>query len=334
MPCRPARTSWHVPSPNWKGISVRTAFIKALYAMAAKDARICLIVGDLGYSVIEDFARVYPDQFVNAGVAEQDMTGIATGMALTGKIVFTYSIANFGTLRCLEQIRNDVCYHSANVKVVAVGGGLAYGALGVSHHATEDLAILRALPNMVVVAPGDPVEADLATRAVVKHAGPCYLRLGKAGEPTVHKSAPGFRLGRAITLREGRDMTLISTGSMLATAVEVADVLERRGLAVRLLSMHTVSPLDVAAVLAGARETRYLVTLEEHSIVGGLGSAVAEVLAGMEPGHAPLKRVGLPLSFSARVGDHQYLKNIGGLHPEGVLNTIEPILEKSYGLVG
>jgi len=144
---------------------MRTAFMKTLFEAAAQDRRVCLIVGDLGYSVIDEFAKAYPDQFVNAGVAEQDMTGIAAGMALSGKIVFTYSIANFATLRCLEQIRNDVCYHHAKVKVVAVGGGLAYGSLGVSHHATEDLAILRALPGMTVVAPGDPIEAELATRA-------------------------------------------------------------------------------------------------------------------------------------------------------------------------
>src|SRR2546426_9403728 len=158
--------------------SVRSAFIKTLFELAGKDPRVCLVVGDLGYSVIERFAETYPKQFVNAGVAEQDMIGIAAGMALTGKIVFTYSIANFATLRCLEQIRNDVCYHNANVKVVAVGGGLAYGALGSTHHATEDLAIMRALPRMVVVAPGDPVETELLTRAVAVEAGPCYMRLG------------------------------------------------------------------------------------------------------------------------------------------------------------
>jgi len=198
---------------------MRTAFMKTLFEAAAQDRRVCLIVGDLGYSVIDEFAKAYPDQFVNAGVAEQDMTGIAAGMALSGKIVFTYSIANFATLRCLEQIRNDVCYHHANVKVVAVGGGLAYGSLGVSHHATEDLAILRALPGMTVVAPGDPIEAELATRAVIAHDGPVYLRLGKAGEPVVHTKRPEFRLGKAISIRTGRDLTLISTGGMLATAV-------------------------------------------------------------------------------------------------------------------
>src|SRR5712691_10038528 len=165
---------------------MRPAFFRALPELAAADERVNLVVGDLGFGVVEPFVERFPARFFNAGVAEQNMTGIAAGLALSGKTVFTYSIANFPTLRCLEQIRNDVCYHNANVKVVAVGGGFAYGALGMTHHATEDLAIMRALPGMVVVAPGDPLETELATRAIVSHSGPCYLRLGRAGEPKVH----------------------------------------------------------------------------------------------------------------------------------------------------
>ena len=312
---------------------MRSAFIKTLFELAGEDPRVCLVVGDLGYSVVEEFAERYPRQYVNAGVAEQDMVGIAAGMALSGKIVFTYSIANFATLRCLEQIRNDVCYHNANVKVVAVGGGLAYGGLGMSHHATEDLAILRALPGMVVVAPGDPVEAELATRAVVEHQGPCYLRLGKAGEPTVHQARPEFRLGNAIWLRRGGDVCLISTGGMLETAAVVADALESQGHSVGLISMHTVSPIDVDAVISAATTTRCLVTLEEHSVAGGLGSAVAEVVSELS-GHAPLMRVGLPPSFTSAIGDQKYLKGLYRLDPDSVLRAINPVLEQTLGLVG
>jgi transketolase len=313
---------------------VRTAFIRALNELADRDPRVCLVVGDLGYSVIEEFAEKHPRQFVNAGVAEQNMIGLAAGMAMTGKVVFTYSIGNFGTLRCLEQIRNDVCYHSANVKVVAVGGGLAYGNLGVTHHASEDVAILRALPNMVVVAPGDPIEAALATRAVVAYEGPCYLRLGKAGEPVVHADEPRFELGRALTLRDGSDLTLIATGSMLATGAAVAARLADRGLSVRLLSMHTIKPLDREAVVAAASETKLIFTLEEHSVEGGLGGSVAEVLAELEPGHAPLKRIGLRPEFNKVVGDQKYLKAMHGLDEEGVMQTIQTIITRSYGLVG
>lgn len=234
---------------------MRTAFLKVLEELAAEDPRINLVTGDLGFTVFEPFIKRFPKQFLNAGVAEQNMTGLAVGMALSGKIVFTYSIANFPTLRCLEQIRNDGCYHKANLKVVSVGGGLAYGALGSSHQATEDLAIMRALPGMTVIAPGDPWEVEAAIRAVAAHPGPCYLRLGKAGEPRVHPGPVRFRIGEAITLREGTGVTIISTGGMLPACAEAADLLARDGVSVRLISMHTVKPLDARAVIAAARES-------------------------------------------------------------------------------
>jgi transketolase len=258
---------------------MRTAFIRALEEVAEEDERVMLVVGDIGFGVVETFAQRFPKRYVNAGVAEQNMTGIATGMALSGNVVFTYSITNFPTLRCLEQVRNDVCNHKADVKIVAVGGGFAYGALGMTHHATEDIAIMRSLPNMTVIAPGDPVEAAAATRAIVSWPGPCYLRLGRAGEPVVHKRPIDFKIGEAIQLRDGKDLTLIATGGMLETAVAVADRLLERNISARVLSMHTVKPLDIGAVLAAARETNAIATIEEHSKLGGLGSAVAEVLA-------------------------------------------------------
>lgn len=313
---------------------MRTAFIGRLEELAAVDDRICLVVGDLGYSVIESFAERFPDRYVNAGVAEQNMTGLAAGMAMTGMVVFTYSIGNFPTLRCLEQIRHDVCYHRANVKVVAVGGGLAYGSLGVSHHATEDLAIMRALPEMTVVAPGDPIEAGLATAAVAELDGPCYLRLGKAGEPVVHAETPEFALGQAIRIQDGTDLTLIATGTMLATARIVTDELGREGRSVRLVSMHTIKPLDNNEVLSAARDTGRVFTLEEHSVIGGLGGAVAEVMAEIEEPHAPLRRIGLQSGFTERAGSHQYLKSLHLLDPMGILRTVRAEMAKGHELVG
>jgi transketolase len=211
---------------------------------------------------------------------------------------------------------------------------VAYGNLGVTHHASEDVAILRALPNMTVVAPGDPVEARLATRAVVALDGPCYLRLGKAGEPVVHEDDPQFELGRAITMREGNDLTLIASGGMLATANKVAHTLAAKGVDVRLVSMHTIKPIDRDAVMRAASETRYVFTLEEHSIEGGLGGAVAEVMAELERGHAPLRRIGLRPEFNKTVGDQNYLKSMHGLDEETVLKTIQQIIARSYGRVG
>jgi transketolase len=257
---------------------MRNTFVETLCEIAAEDSRVWLVCGDLGFSVLEVFANKYPDRYLNAGVSEQNMTGIAAGLANCGKIVFTYSIANFPVMRCLEQIRNDVCYHNLNVRVVAVGGGLAYGTQGYTHHGVEDLAVTRVLPNMTVIAPADPVETRLATRALVNHAGPCYLRLGKANEPKVHSILPQFQIGRAIEVRAGSDLTLITTGGVLETALQAAGKLAAEKISARVLSMHTVQPLDTEAVLRAARETRCILTVEEHAL-GGLSAAVAEQLA-------------------------------------------------------
>jgi transketolase len=306
---------------------MRTAFIETLFELAQHDRRIMLVTGDLGFGVVTRFAQELPDQYVNAGVAEQGMTGLATGLALSGRIVFTYSIANFPVMRCLEQIRNDVCYHRANVKVVAVGGGLAYGTVGMTHHATEDLAMMRALPNMTVVAPGDPVEARHATRAVAEWDGPCYLRIGRAGEPVVHAGDIPFRIGEAIRVRDGSDLTLVSTGGMLHSAVRVADRLAaERGLRARVLSLHTLKPLDTAALRAAAAETRAVFTIEEHSALGGLGGAVAEVLLEGDPRPAIFRRVGLPDAFAAVAGDQEYLRSLGGLDEEGIVRQVAAAL--------
>lgn len=311
---------------------MRTSFIKTLYEIAEHDPRVTLVVGDLGFGVVTDFAKRYPNQFINAGVSEQNMTGLAAGMAMAGRIVFTYSIANFPTLRCIEQIRNDVCYHAANVKIVAVGGGYAYGALGMTHHATEDLAILRSLPGMKVVAPGDPVETRLAVRALVEDPSPCYLRLGRAGEPTLHTGSIDFAIGRAITVREGSDATLISTGGMLENCIKVAECLEVEGLQVQVISMHTVKPLDQGAVLQAGAKTGVVLTVEEHSEVGGLGSAVADVL--LQAGYrGAFRKIALPDRFSAVAGDYEYLRALGGLDVDSIANAVrKAVRATSLGL--
>ena len=302
---------------------MRTAFVEALSEAAAADSRVTLVTGDLGFGVVQDFARRFPRQFINAGVAEQNMTGIAAGAAMSGRIVFTYSIANFSTLRPLEQIRNDICYHGANVVVVSVGGGMAYGALGASHHATEDLAMLRSLPEMTVVAPGDPAETTAAVRHVARGIGPCYLRLGRAGEPAVHSTEIAWHLGRAIRVRDGGDATIVSTGGMLATAVAVSDRLAAEsGIRLRVLSMHTIKPLDDEALLAAARETRAIFTLEEHSIIGGLGGAVAETVLERCETHVRFRRFGLESGFVREVGGQEHLLRRLGLDPDSIGSRI------------
>jgi len=305
---------------------MRTAFFRALMELAESDTRVCLAVGDIGFGVVEPFASRFPNRFLNVGVAEQNLAGIATGMALSGKTVFTYSIANFPILRCLEQIRNDICYHQANVKIVAVGGGFAYGALGMTHHATEDLAILRALPEMTVVAPGDPIEAEAATHAVGAYPGPCYLRLGRTGEASIHHSKIKFEIGKAIEVQDGSDITLISTGGMLGTAQQAAEALKLEGIAARVLSMHTLKPLDTKAVLAAGRDTGAIVTIEEHSLIGGLGSAVAEVLAESGEERIAFKRLGVSSAFSSAIGSQEFLREHHGLSVSAVLRTAEVLL--------
>lgn len=311
---------------------MRNAFFRTLLDLADHDERITLVVGDLGFAAVEPFVERHPLRFVNVGVAEQNLIGIAAGLALSGKVVFAYSIGNFPVMRCLEQIRNDVCYHNAEVKIVTTGGGFAYGSLGFSHHVTEDLAVMRALPNMTVVAPGDPVEVERATRQIARRPGPCYLRLGRVGEPVVHPPDVDFELGKAITVRGGRDLALIAIGGMLPTAVQVADRLSDDGIEARVLSMHTLKPIDAEAVRAAARETASIVTIEEHVDVGGLGSAVAEVLAESADLRAPLQRIAIPSTFSSVAGTQQFLRARVGLSVEGIIAAIRPLLAHAAAL--
>jgi transketolase len=292
---------------------MRNTFIEALCDVAAQDERVWLLTADLGYSVLEQFRDRFPRRYVNVGVAEQNMTGVAAGLARCGKIVFTYSIANFPTLRCLEQIRNDVCYHECSVKVVAVGAGFSYGSLGYTHHGVEDLAIMRSLPNMTVVSPGDPVETRLATAALAAQPGPAYLRLGKGKEPIVHANlTPEFTIGKAITVRHGNDLTLICTGGLLPQTLATADVLSSNGIRTRVLSMHTIKPIDETAILQAALETGRILTVEEHSVTGGLGSAVADVLAEKTVNHVFFKKFGIPDDIHHLVGTPEYLRQVAG----------------------
>lgn len=305
---------------------MRNEFVRVLTDLAGEDKNVVLLTGDLGFGIFNGFIKKYPRQFLNAGVAEQNMTGLAVGMSMEGKTVYTYSIGNFPTLRCLEQIRNDACYHNANIKIVAVGGGFTYGSLGISHHATEDLAVLRAIPEITVVAPGDALESAAACRAVYDTKGVCYLRLGRGGEPQVHSAKPEFRIGKAIRLYEGEDIIFISTGGILQNVVEAMRKLSAMRLSVGLYSMHTLKPLDADAVKEAASNARLVVTVEEHSVLGGLGGAVAEVMAQMEGARARLKIIGLQDCFSSVVGSQDYLREIYGLSVDKIVKAVTDVL--------
>jgi len=304
---------------------MRDAFLDKLTELAAADKDVVLLTADLGFGVFENFESKFPGQYFNVGVAEQNMTGLAAGLALEGKKVITYSIANFPTLRCLEQIRNDGCYHDLNITIVASGGGFSYGSLGMSHHATEDIAILRALPAMSVVAPGTVWEASEAIEALVKGDGVGYLRLDKTVAD--ENSTPLFSLGRSIRYREGADVTLLSTGGILRDTIQAAELLQELGIDAGVVSMHSIKPIDKDAIIAAANETGGIVTIEEHNIDGGLGSAVAEVC--MDSGFIPKKflRIGLDNQYSSIVGSQDYLKAHYQMDAIAIVKRVKMLLE-------
>ncbi len=307
---------------------MRDTVIKTLIELGKQDKNIELITGDLGFGVLKSFWETLPDQFVNAGIAEQNMTGVAAGMALEGKKVFTYSIGNFPTLRCLEQIRNDCAYHNANVNIICVGGGYVYGSLGMSHHATEDIAILRALPDVTVICPGDPVEAALAVKKIANTQGTCYLRLGRGGEKNVNTVIKEFEIGKAYKLRDAKDLpkkaAIFSTGAILEETSKACDMLEEQGIAVEQYSFPTVKPIDSDVIKDCAERFDHIFTVEEHNVVGGFGSAVAEVLAEFG-GKAKLHRIGINDFYCIEVGSQAYLREQVGINADGIVRKVKGV---------
>lgn len=309
---------------------MRDTFVRTLINLAKENKDIELVTGDLGFGVLKPYWESCPDQFTNAGIAEQNMTSLAAGMALEGKTVFTYSIGNFPTLRCLEQIRNDCAYHNANVKIVCVGGGFVYGSLGMSHHATEDLAIMRALPDVAVLAPGDLVEAEEATKAIAEYQGTCYLRLGRGGEKRIHDKIEHFRIGKAIPVKEGEKVVILSTGAIFEEVEEAINLLKERGIDPAVYTFPTVKPLDTDVIRECANTYDLIVTCEEHSIVGGFGGAVAEVLAELPKTKASLLRIGMEDQYTTIVGSQKYLRDQYGMSAEKIAEKIEKRMGEIY----
>lgn len=287
---------------------MRDTFVKTLVELAKTDTTLELLTGDLGFGVLKPFWEQCPNQFTNAGIAEQNMTTMAAGMALVGKNVFTYSIGNFPTLRCIEQIRNDCAYHNANVKIVCVGGGFAYGPLGMSHHATEDLAILRALPNVAVLAPGDVTETIECTKALARYKGTAYLRLGRGGEKQIHSKIENFQIGKGILVCEGKRVAIFSSGAIFDEVLRAKELLHKQGIYPSLYSFPTIKPIDESLIRKCVDKYEIIVTCEEHNIIGGFGSAVAEIMSSI-PSRAKLIRIGINDTYADLVGNQQYLRD-------------------------
>lgn len=307
---------------------MRDAFIDELTCLARGDSRITILSADIGNRMFDRFRTAYPGRFVNVGIAEANLTGMAAGMAMTGLRPFTYTIASFNPGRCAEQVRLDICLHNLPVVIVGVGAGLSYASLGPTHHALEDIAWMRSIPNMTVMCPGDPTETRLAVRAALAHNGPIYLRLGKKGEPSVHLSPPEFVIGKAIRICAGRDVALLAVGTVLPVAVQAAEQLSKTGVEAAVYSFHTVKPLDEELLENVFGCFKAVVVIEEHVPAAGAWSAVAEWLS-MRRNHnrARLYRVGCDDAFFLQAGNQNWARNQNGITASHIAKLVKMALE-------
>ncbi len=298
---------------------MRNAFASKITELAQADPRVVVLSGDIGNRLFDKFKVACPGRFFNCGVAEANMMSLAAGMAMAGLRPFVYTIAPFATARVLEQIRVDVCYHNVPVTIVGAGAGLSYASLGPTHHSCEDVALMRCLPNMTVLCPADATEVRLSLAAVLNQPGPAYIRVGKKGEPAVHTSEPAFAIGKGITVRDGSDVCILGMGNMVAVAMEAADALASAGVSARVVSMHTVKPLGEQLLHETFGKFAAVAVVEEHSRIGGLGSAVAEWLATQRI--APVGRLlsfAAPDEFLCQAGDQDDARKRFGLAPDAI----------------
>ena len=307
---------------------MRKTCLDMVYKLAKSDDRIFFIGSDLGFGTMKQFKEEMPDRFFMEGVSEANIIGMAAGLALEGKIPYVNTIATFLTRRCFEQIVLDLCLHNLNVRLIGNGGGLVYAPLGPTHLAIEDVAILRAVPNMTIVAPADADEMRRLMPLTVDRTGPIYIRLAKGYDPIVTRNDIPFEIGKAIPIREGADALIVTTGITLKHALDAANSLSKQGLEVAVLHVHTIKPLDTEAVLEYAAEVTVIVTIEEHTVIGGLGSAVAELLAeaSFEPAKR-FRRIGIPDVFPDEYGSQASLMAHYDITAEMVISVMEQLLE-------
>jgi transketolase len=300
---------------------MRKAFVKTLIELAEKDERIYLLTGDLGYKALEEFSQKFPKRFINCGVAEQNMMGVAAGLALCGKKPYVYSIVPFVTLRCLEQIRNDVCYQNLDVKIIGIGGGFSYGTLGSTHSVLEEVAILRALPNMAVLCPADLLSTEELIIKSHQTTCPTYTRTSKLDGREVYKEKPNLTIGRANILKNGKDGAVVATGLLLSSCLQIAEELKKENLNLAVLDFHTLKPIEKDYFLNQIKNYKKIFTVEEHSVIGGAGSAVAEILAESD-WQGSFKIIGVPDEFPKEIGDADYLRKKYLIDTEEIKNRI------------
>ena len=306
---------------------MRKRSLDTVYELAKADERIVFIGSDLGAGTLDDFRREIPNRFFMEGVSEANIIGMAAGMALEGRVVYVNAIATFLTRRCFEQVVLDLGLHNVNVRLIANGGGVVYAPLGPTHLAIDDIAIMRAVPNMTIVAPSDAEEMSRLIPQTVDYHGPIYIRLGKGGDPVVSKPEHPFRIGKAIQMTSGDDVLLVTTGITLKIGLEAAEALTAGGISATVLHMHTVKPLDTEALLSHAARARAIVTIEEHTIMGGLGGAVAEVVAEAAFNPAKrFKRIGLPDVFPHGYGSQASMMAQYGITTEKTIAAVNELL--------
>jgi len=300
---------------------MRNAFANELTKLASLDQRIVLLSGDIGNRVFDDFKKLFPNRFYNCGIAETNMIGMAAGMAMCGLRPITYTIAPFHTIKCLEQIKLDICYHSQNVIIIGVGAGLSYAELGGSHHSCDDISFLKTIPNMTVVCPGDAFEVRKILNESINYSGPIYMRLGKKGEPLVHKNIPDMKIGKGFIIQKGKDLCLITTGNMLYETIQTAKMLEKHNIQAQIINMHTIKPLDIALLAKIASDFTVIATIEEHSLIGGLGSSIAEWIVDNNIS-VRLLRFGTKDEFFHKLGSQKYLRDLNSLNADSISEKI------------
>ena len=305
---------------------MRTAYLSTLYELAKSDPKVYALISDNGAIVYDQYRKDLPNQYLNLGISEANMIGMAAGMASRGKIPFAYTIGSFLAYRAYEFIRNDVCLQRQNVKIVGTGAGEDYSALGPTHHATEDFGNLRSIPNLTILSPASPIEVMKATRAAYEFDGPVYLRLGTNKEPEVYCNDYEYEIGKGIELKPGRDITVIGTGSILKDVLDVANEMSNKGISVRVINIHTIKPLDKEMIIKAIEETGKIITIEDHNLIGGLGTAVAEVIADYGKG-IKYKRIGLS-GFSQGYGKYDEVKEMNGIGKSTLNQVVLGMMEK------